>query len=248
VKPYFEEAGITIYHGDCLELLSEMPRCDVAIVDPEYGVTSLGWDKRDARWIGLVNVPTFWCFGSLRFFLESASAFSGWTYAQEIVWEKHNGSIFHADRFRRVHELTVQFYRGEWATIFKEPQFTNDATARTTRRKGRPPHTGEIAGSFHVSEDGGPRLMRSVLQVRSCHGYAEHPTQKPEGIVEPLIRYSCPPDGTVISPFAGSGTDLVVAKRLGLRAIGIEIEEKYCEIATKRLGQSVMNFGADVNG
>ncbi len=172
--------------------------------------------------------------------------FSGWKRSQEIVWEKQNGSSFHADRFKRVHELAAHFYRGDWSTVFKAPVMTADATARTTRRKSRPAHTGGIKESRYKSEDGGPCLMRSVIYAANCHGYAEHPTQKPEAIIEPLLRYSIPGGGCVLDPFMGSGTTLAVAKRLGMRAIGIERQEKYCEVSAKRLAQGVL-WGHNAN-
>jgi len=82
--------------------------------------------------------------------------------------------------------------------------------------------------------------MRSVIAVRSCHGYAVHPTQKPVGIVDPLIRFSCPPGGLVVDPFMGSGTTMRAAKDAGRPGIGIEIEERYCEIAARRMEQEVL--------
>lgn len=84
--------------------------------------------------------------------------------------------------------------------------------------------------------------MRSVIFARSCHGYADHPTQKPEEIIVPLLKYSVPVGGTVIDPFCGSGSTLSAARNIGRSAIGIEIEEKYCEIAAKRLSQEVLDF------
>lgn len=84
--------------------------------------------------------------------------------------------------------------------------------------------------------------MRSVITVRSCHGRAVHPTQKPLGIIAPLIQYSVPSSGLVLDPFMGSGSSLLAALELRRRAIGIEIEEKYCEIAANRLSQGVLNF------
>jgi len=246
MKPYYEHAGITIYHGDCRELLPQLPKMDAIITDPPYGETSLKWDSQVTGWIESAACVTrsMWIFGSLQMFMDMAERkeLADWKRSQEIVWEKHNGSNFHADRFKRVHELIVHFYRGDWATIWKVPQTTPDATRRVVRRKTRPAHTGNIEAGSYLSYDGGPRLMRSILYVHSCHGYADHPTQKPLGILEPLIRYSVPELGCVADLFMGSGTTLVAAKNLGRKAIGIEIEEKYCEIAAKRLAQEVLQF------
>jgi site-specific DNA-methyltransferase (adenine-specific) len=251
-EPYYQHGGITIYHGDCREVIMTMRPTlsfDVCIADPPYGDTSLEWDKSAARdWVRYISAAvkdtgSFWCFGSFRFFFENADEFDeGWFLAQDVIWEKQNGSGFHSDRFKRVHEHVVQFYRGPWANVFKSPVTTPDATAKTTRRKSRPTHTGHIDNTVFVSEDGGPRLMRSVIEVSNCHGIAEHPTQKPVGIIDPLLRYSCPPGGSVLDPFMGAGSVLIAAKALGLRAVGIEIDERYCEIAAKRLSQEVLVF------
>jgi site-specific DNA-methyltransferase (adenine-specific) len=154
------------------------------------------------------------------------------------VWEKHNGAGFFNDRFRTVHEIVAHFYKCDvkWGYVYKAPQFTNDATPRTVRRKERPAHlTGARGPSHYVSEDGGPRLMRSVLYVRSEHGRAVHPTQKPEGIVEPLLLYSCPPGGIVLDPFGGAGTTAVVARKTGRHAVLFELNPEYAAMAERRL-------------
>ncbi len=251
VKPYYQQNGITIYRANCLELLPHLTTLvDVVITDPPYGATALGWDIPVHHWLALVAAllkPTgsLWCFGSLRMFLAQAAEFSGWRVAQDLVWEKHNGSNFHADRFRRVHEHVVQFYpaSAKWSQLYKRPVMTNDATKRSVRRKQRPPHLGRIDAGYYVSHDGGPRLMRSVIHARSCHGYAVHPTQKPVEVIAPLIEYSCPPGGVVLDPFMGSGSTLVAAQSAGVAAIGIEIEERYCALAARRLEDALRLAG-----
>jgi site-specific DNA-methyltransferase (adenine-specific) len=244
VKPYYADELVTLYHGDCREVLGQVREVDAVVMDPPYGETSLEWD----RWIpglpgllldSLAPGGSMWCFGSMRMLFEHLAEFAAWRFVQDVVWEKHNGSGFAADRFRRVHEHATHWVPDgvPWAQVYKLPQFTNDATARIMRRKQRPPHTGHVEASSYVSHDGGPRLMRSVIQVRSEHGRALHPTQKPLGILLPLLRYSVPPGGIVLDPTAGAGSTLVAARSLGLRAIGIEADERYCGSAATRLSQ-----------
>lgn len=251
MTPYYQSPSATIYHCRWIEVIADLDLVDCVLTDPPYGETSLDWDEAEIAWLSAMDrivkrAGSIWSFGSLKYlsWLLRSNGMAAWRQAQEIIWEKHNGSNFHADRFKRVHELAVQLYRREvpWEEIYKKPIYTNDATARTVRRKRRPTHTGHIENASYVSEDGGPRLMTSVLYERSCHGYAEHPTQKPLGILRTLLEYSLAPSGTVLDPFAGSGSTLVAAVANGSRAIGIEIEEKFCEVAAKRLSQHVLAF------
>lgn len=243
--------NVSILVGDCREILAKMPAesVDMVLADPPYGQTSLPWDRWPDGWPAAVRrvlKPTgsMWCFGSLRMFMEQRDEFAGWRLAQDVVWEKHNGSSFHADRFRRVHEQAVHWYRDDapWAGVYKAKVTTPDATARSVRRKTRPAHMGHIEKSAYVSEDGGPRLMRSVIFARSEHGRAIHPTQKPLAVVEPLLRASCPPGGTVLDPFIGSGTTAVACRMLGLRCIGIDGDEGYAAAALGRIEQEAGLF------
>lgn len=217
---------VQLFLGDSRKILPHLSAiADVAIFDPPYGETALKWDKRVKGLAAILPVNSLWVFGSMRFFLEhSSDEFAGWTFSQDLVWEKHNGSNFHSDRFRRVHEAIVHYYRGEWASVYKKAVTTPDATKRTVREKTKPPHhLKAITKTKYVSQDGGPRMMRSVIQARSCHGFAIHPTQKPIDVLSPLIEYSSPPNGLVIDPTAGSGSTGVAARRLGRRFIGIEL-------------------------
>ena len=248
MKPYYQDESITLYLGDCREVLPQLGtlNADMVLADPPYEPTTLKWDVAPEGWAQqaattLRPTGSLWCFGSLRSLPAVISDFAdlGFQQAQDVIWEKHNGSSLAADRFRRVHEQVVQLYRPPWERIYREVQKTNDATARTVRRKKRPPHWGNIGAAHYVSQDGGPRLQRSVIHARSAHGRARHPTEKPAGIVAPLLRYSCPPGGLIVDPFSGAGAVLWCAKDLGFQAVGVEKDEAYAEAAAERLRQEL---------
>lgn len=241
--------------GDCRDLMPAHGPFDMIVADPPYGGTSLAWDRRVDGWLPLARnalrpTGSIWVFGSLRCFMATADRFAdaGFRYAQEIVWEKQNGSGFHADRFKRVHELVTQFYRAEtpWRQIYNDVQTTPDATARTARRKQRPAHTGHIEAGRYVSHDGGPRLMRSIIYVRNCHGRAIHPTEKPVGLLDVLIRTSCPPGGMVGDWFAGSGAVGEACHFADRRYVGCEIDAGMAQRARDRLA-GLLPFGAGVS-
>jgi site-specific DNA-methyltransferase (adenine-specific) len=218
---------------------------DCMIVDPPYGETSLGWDKLVTNWPSHV-LPylkphgSMWVFGSFRSHLATRDEFNDWRFAQDIVWEKHNGSNSSNDRFRRVHEIAAHWYPATvpWESIYNVVPTTPNAGAKTVRRKERPTHWGEIAESTYESEDGGPLLMRSVIYHRSEHGRALHPTQKPVGLLEHLIENSCPPGGTVFDPFCGVASSGVAAIRGGRNYVGIELNPQYIRDGEERLSQA----------
>lgn len=197
-EPFFDDGQVSIYCGDMREIVPLLGKFDAVITDPPYEETSLKWDRWPEGWPSLLvdHAPQIWCFGSMRMFWEKSGEFKDWHLAQDIVWEKHNGSSLHSDRFRRVHENAVHLYRGDWSTIYKSPPIVAvDETRKrkaVTRRK-KPAHFGGIGKAAY--EYAGTRIMRSVIAVKSCHGYAEHPTQKPEGIIWPLMKYSVPGGG-----------------------------------------------------
>jgi site-specific DNA-methyltransferase (adenine-specific) len=249
VTPYFADEFTTVYLGDMRDVLpfglDFAPT--LVLTDPPYGDTSLEWDRWPGDWTAFVppSVDQMWCFGSMRMLLDHAHEFRsvGWKYAQEVVWEKHNGSGFADDRFKRVHEFATHWYRGPWGALTIEPQYIDEATKRTVRRKERPPHTGEIAGSTYTSIDGGPKLQRSVIYARSAHGQAIHPTEKVQRILEPLIRYSTKVGDTILDPFAGSLSTARVARLVGRKSVCIEANEKYLERAVTRLTSELALHG-----
>lgn len=245
---------MTIHIGDCRVLMPTFAPFDMILADPPYGDTSIRWDKRVEGWLPLAYralkaTGSMWIFGSMRFFMITHCYFrrAGFRYVQDIVWEKHNGSNLAADRFRRVHELIVQFMRkdSKWTDVYNDPQKTADAVARTVlRNKRKPIHFGQYGESSYRSEDGGPRLMRSVIPIRSMHGRAIHPTEKPVSLLEILVRTSCPRGGVVGDWFAGSGACGEACALAGRQYIGCDEDEAMVIKARARLAEIIPGLGA----
>lgn len=199
-EPYYNDDAVKLYLGDFREVLPTLGDVtfDAIVTDPPYGETSLDWDIWPDGWpqVAAQWARSMWCFGSMRMFLDRRDEFTGWRLSQDVVWEKHNGSSLAADRFSRVHEHALHFYRGPWAEIHHQTPTTPDATPRRVHRKGLPAqHQGARGASTYASVEGGPRAMRSVQYVRSMHGRAINETEKPTGILEPLITYAVPAGG-----------------------------------------------------
>lgn len=251
IEPYWADDNVTLYCGRMEDVLPALGiQADLVVADPPYGETSLAWDRWLNGWpqvlADLDIARSMWCFGSMRMFLDRAEEFRGWRLSQDVVWEKHAGTSFAADRFRRVHEHAVHWYRGPWGAVHHDvPRRAHlgprVATAvRTPRDAG---WHGAIAERVPW-EDDGTRLEASIIRARGLHragGINE--TEKPTGLLEPLISYGCPPGGLVLDPFAGSCSTLVAARNLGRRAIGIEMREEQCEAAALRLAQDVLPLG-----
>jgi site-specific DNA-methyltransferase (adenine-specific) len=174
--------------------------------------------------------------------LDRRDEFSRWRMSHEIVWRKpRNGGIAYRDRFARMHELAVHWYLGDWSAIHHDQQ----RVARTGPHKGSI-HRGETGPAWNGSlrantwTDDGTRAIGTVIDCQTMRLRGIHPTEKPVGLLTPLIEYACPPGGLIVDPFAGSGSTLEAARLSGRRAIGIEANEKYAEAAMRRLSQQPM--------
>lgn len=217
MKPYFQEDGITIYHGDCREVMPSLETCDLLLTDPPYG---LNFDSNhESTWSAIAGddstILRDWLFENLP--CGNAYVFGTWKLPrpsqcrQVLIWDKGANS--------GMGDLSFP-----WKNSFEEIYVIgNDFSGSRDEAilRGHRVYTWE-SGPAH---DGNGRL---------------HPTEKPLSLVTYLLSRSNA--RLVLDPFMGSGTTLRAAKDSGRRAIGIEIEEKYCEIAAKRLAQKVLAF------
>lgn len=253
-EPYYADDSVTLYLGDCREIVPELVggglHVDAVITDPPYGETGLDWDTWPDGWPSIMAEVSvsMWCFGSARMFdTYRDDLLVEWKMSQDLIWSKGRGVGSVTDRFYRTHEHVRHYYRGPWGAVYHE----SPRRAVYGQRNRKPVNRAATASEWHGERaqttwvDDGTRMIHSVIDVNGMHGHKGHPTEKPTGILEPLINYSCPPGGTILDPFAGSGSALVAAKMTGRKAIGIEGSKDYCELIAKRLDQGVLDFGGD---
>jgi site-specific DNA-methyltransferase (adenine-specific) len=254
VRPYYDHGGITIYHGEALAVMATLPPAsvDAIITDPPYGTTACAWDTVipfAPMWAALKRLvrprAPIVLFGSQPFTSALVMSNPGW-FKYEWVWDKVNTTGFLDVNHRPMkrHENIIVF-SNEQATY--NPARSGKATQSFGRvRSGvnrYDVYTGNIGDTFQQGVGYPQSIIRyqrptNVTDVE----YGLHPTQKPLALLEYLILTYTNPDDVVLDFTIGSGTTLRAAKNLGRRAIGIEIEERYCEIAARRLSQEVLDL------
>jgi site-specific DNA-methyltransferase (adenine-specific) len=245
MKPYYDCDGITIYHGDCREILPELPKVDLVLTDPPYGVTQNKWDipvDLKSLWIELYKISkddTPYLFTSVQPFTADLINSNRDNFKYDLIWYKALGTGFLNSKKMpmRNHENILIFYK-------KLSTFNPQMVKGKMRNKGR--HDGPSSSNYghyngHISKND-IYYPQSVIDITNGDKSTDnfHPTQKPVQLMAYLMETYSNKDNTILDPFMGSGTTLVAAKQLHRQAIGIEIEEKYCEIAVKRLAQGVL--------
>lgn len=222
MNPYYSDEWVTLYHGDCREVTAWLA-ADVLVTDPPYG---RAWKQGDT------------------------STAMGWR------GDSHAGIMGDDDTSARDDVLAMWGKRP--AVVFGDLTLSPPDGTKLTLvydKGGDAGFTGAVGGyrrnvegiyllGAHGSGLGGRSavISTSVSAGGNLARTTGHPHTKPQDVLIALLEH-CPP-GTIADPFAGSGSTLVAAKRLGRKAIGVELDERYCEIAAKRLAQGVLDFGA----
>ena len=234
IQTYYDRDGITIYHGDCREILPQIGAVDHVITDPPYDEATHSGARTNARGKSGKIGQRLLSGGSERKFapvdLNMIKAL--FTAANAARWTIATLAYQHTARLEQDAPYGLRFVRfGIWVKPDGMPQISGD----------RPAMGWESVAILHHAENkmrwngGGSRAVWTHNVARG-----HHPTQKPLGLLLDLIQQFTDPGDLILDPFMGSGTTLRAAKDLGRRAIGIEAEERYCEIAVKRLAQEVL--------
>ncbi|MCH7927793.1 MAG: site-specific DNA-methyltransferase [Candidatus Dadabacteria bacterium] len=234
-----------LIHGDCLV---EMPKLekgsvDFVLTDLPYGTTSNKWDQVipfAPLWEGLLHVAkenaAIITTASQPFTTDVINS-DRKSFRYELIWDKTKGGNFLLAKKMPMkrHENILVFYR-------KLPTYNPQMVIRgRVRKKGGGKASENFAGAVPTVSYNNEYYATSILVAstgsRKDHS---HPTQKPVALFRWCLEHRWMPAGAILDPFMGSGTTLRAAKDLGRKAIGIEIEERYCEIAAKRLAQEVL--------
>ena len=213
MKPYYEDDLITIYHGDCLELLPELA-FDVVVTDPPYGISVVGKDGK----VGISNKGA------------EAGTYKpivGDDVPLDPTWLASFGKrqvIFGLEHFVKIpHPGRLLVWDKEVSNgLFAEVEIAWDSKN----------------GPSKVIKHQQQGFLANLGDLKRSH-----PTQKPLSVMLWILDSCTAAGDVVVDPYAGTGTTLRAAKDLGRKAIGIEIDEAYCEIAAKRMGQGVLDFG-----
>lgn len=224
MKPYYQDNHVTLYHGDCLEV-TEWLAAEVLITDPPYGMAFRSGQRTDR--------------------IDRQGQLS--TRFDKIAGDEN--PRIRDDVLQRWGTTRPAAVFGTW----RIPKPSSTTQVLIWHKHGAGPGMGDLNSAFGTNHEDiyllgkwerNARRRGSVITTESSpSGYTTkigHPTPKPVGVMEILIE--CAPPGVIADPFAGSGSTLLAARNLGRRAIGVELEERYCEIIAKRLDQMCLDF------
>lgn len=213
--PYYEDERVTLYHGDCREITAWL-EADVLVTDPPYGMRFVTGGRK------------------------------GWT-------SRHVGTRIAGDESTAVRDEALALWGDKPALVFGTWKTAQPKGVREVLVWDKVVSTGMgaldvpwrpsweaiyVIGSGFEGRRGHGVLRHSLPTLAPERKY--HPTPKPLSLMTDLVSKTV---GTVADPYAGSGSTLVAAKQLGRSAIGVELEERYCEVIAKRLSQGVLDFG-----
>lgn len=248
-KPYYDHAGITIWHGDARIILPHLDVVDHVITDPPYEKEAHDPGRRlngrsaelaisSVREIDAAPLSFEAMTPELRSFVsnEFSRLSAGWVIAfcqVEAVTLWRDSLVAGGSKYRRAMA---------WVKPDSAPQLSGDRPAQ-----GYESIIAAWAGTGRSIWNGGGK--RGVfIHGKHDSGYGHggtvnaHQTRKPVALMKQLVNLFTCPDQLILDAFMGSGTTLVAAKALGRRAIGIELEERYCELAANRLAQECFSW------
>lgn len=257
LTPYYQDAAVTLYHGDCRDILPQLEDVDHTISDPPY--------DRDVYLRASVNYTKVGSGTPARLGLKQQ------THGGQTLQKLAAGNIGHIDEMLDGVAGEIARLTTRWAIVFSDAETTHRWKAALSLPEGermRYVRTGAWVKPDAMPQMSGDRPSVGFEPCTICHAQGpmrwngggkqalwtyyiakgasrpDHPCPKPEGLMLALVEQFTDAGELILDPFAGSGTTLFAAKRLGRRAIGIEVSEQYAEVAAKRLAQGALDLFA----
>ena len=213
--PYYTDEQVTLYHGDCREI-TDWLAADVLVTDPPYGVAYVSNLNRDRRNVKRGRPVAGDGDTSVR-----DAAVAAWADRPALVFGRWDMPRPIGVRRRLIWDKGATVGMGDLSI----PWGSSDEEIY-------------VLGAGFVGKRSGS-VIRSQMLMSGDRERPDHPTPKPVGLMEALVA-KCPP-GVVADPFAGSGATLLAARNQGRRSIGVEIDERYCELIARRMSQGVLD-------
>jgi len=243
MTPYYSHAGITIFLGDCREVLPTLGLISGQLItDPPYeipgqfGASDIYGSRRMQFAFDVPGVTAECVLPALKIAFSFCSSFHLFCGCEQFgaISVLASAAGFTPKPWARIKRCAPPPMPGNWwPNAFELAMYGYKPGAFFGDKSGTRNNTYTADGYRHGIRD---------------FEKTEHPTQKWAPMIAYLVETLCPVDGLAIDPFMGSGTTLRAAKDLGRRAVGIEIEERYAEIAAKRLSQEVLFGPAALEG
>lgn len=225
MKPYYDHAGITIYHGDCRDILPSM-WADALVTDPPYGVNLGNHEGANETRPGWLVRGTFANYddtpANFKTIIAPAIKYGLTRVRRGLVFTSHLGLQW-LPPYDAVGGVYIPAAIGRTCWGFQNFAYC------------------ALYGSAPALEKG---ARPTGLSSNEMAEPSEHPCPKPYGWMTWAVQLASLPDERILDPFMGSGVTLQAAKNLGRRAVGIDIEEAYCELAAKRLSQEILPLAA----
>jgi len=240
IKPYYENNFVQIFHGDCREILPSIPPVDAVLFDPPYcsgGFNEAGRSTAKSQGVRDETLKHLgWFSGDNMTSMGACFLLSGVASLCKKKLAKTGTFTFFTDwRMVPILAPAIESYGFRWQAmiVWKKPSIGMGAGFR-------PQH--ELVLHFtngspiYFAKNGSNVIDSSRVGVNE----REHPTQKPVALMGEIIRVVSPEGGLILDPFMGSGSTLVAAMGLGRKAIGIDLDERFCEIAARRMQQGIL--------
>jgi len=231
MEPYYQDKWVTIYHGDCREILPQLDvKVDLVLTDPPYFLPAKHYETRRAfpRSLGDLSILEFFFDATLRDCINNLKR-TGFIY---LFCDGQSYPVFYVKLYSLVKSLRPLIWDKKTSINGYSWRHQHELILFAEMAEAEPIKTGD--GDIL-------RFNAEAIDDR------EHPSQKPSDLISTLIGKSTKETDFVLDPFLGSGTTCYCAKKLNRYSIGIEIEERYCEIAARRCSQEVMELvGANI--